>query len=435
MNAPLADPLAIEPLTRPVDANVVVPGSKSITNRALVAAALAAGESRLDGVLLADDTDAMIDSLGRLGVGLDVDRAAHRITVVGTGGHLAHGPLDLHARLSGTTARFLAPLVAIGPGPYRLDAGAPMRRRSMGPVIDALRALGAEVREEGEPGHLPFVVAGGGLAGGEVVLPGDISSQFLSGLLLAAPAMAGGLRATVSTALVSRPYVELTAAVMAAFGVAVAQVDDRTFAVAAGRYRACRYAVEPDASAASYLFAAAAICGGRVRVAGLGRSSQQGDLAFVEVLAAMGAEVTVGDDATEVVVHGALHGGEFDLGDLSDTAQTLAAVAVFATGPTRVTGIGFIRGKETDRIAAVVAELRRCGIDADEEPDGFVVRPGAPRPAVIETYHDHRMAMSFALLGLRAPGIAIADPGCVAKTFPGYFAALDQLRSPPGGGR
>jgi 3-phosphoshikimate 1-carboxyvinyltransferase len=254
-----------------------------------------------------------------------------------------------------------------------------------------------------------------------------VSSQFVSGLLLAAPLVAGGLRVEPTTPLVSAPYVAMTAAVMGAFG-AEAGPEGDAFVVPAGRYRPTTYVVEPDASAASYFFAAAVLTGGRVTVPGLGRGSLQGDLAFVDVLERMGARVERGADRTTVAAGARLAGVDADLSGSSDTAQTLAAVAVFADSPTRVRGIGFARGKETDRLAAVVRELRRCGVDAEETDDGFVVHPGTPRPAVIETYDDHRMAMSFALLGLRVPGIAIVDPGCVAKTFPGFWDALEGLR-------
>ena len=259
-------------------------------------------------------------------------------------------------------------------------------------------------------------------------MAGDVSSQYLSGLLLSGPCMTEALEVAVTTRLVSRPYVDLTVAVMEAFGATVDVVDDALIRVAPTGYRGSDYRVEPDASAASYFFAAAAISGGRVRVDGLGCDSAQGDLAFVDVLGRMGAIVTQGPDWTEVRGSGTLHGLTLDMSDMSDTAQTLAAVAPFADGPTTVTGIGFIRGKETDRIAAVVRELRRAGIEANEDADGFTVVPGSPRPASIRTYDDHRMAMSFALLGLRAAGIRIEDPSCVAKTFPGYFEELDRLR-------
>jgi 3-phosphoshikimate 1-carboxyvinyltransferase len=252
-----------------------------------------------------------------------------------------------------------------------------------------------------------------------------VSSQFLSGLLLAGPG--NGLRVELTTPLVSAPYVAMTVAVMGAFGAEVRR-DGDAWVVPQRRYRARTYAIEPDASAASYFFAAAVLTDGRVTVPGLGRGSLQGDLAFVDVLERMGAVVERGDDRTTVAAGPHLTGVDVDLSALSDTAQTLAAVAVFADSPTRVRGIGFVRRKETDRLAAVVRELRRCGVQAEETDDGFVVHPGTPRPAVVETYDDHRMAMSFALLGLRVPGIAIADPGCVAKTFPGFWDALEGLR-------
>jgi 3-phosphoshikimate 1-carboxyvinyltransferase len=426
------EPLAIVPLGGRVDATVTLPGSKSITNRALVCAALAEGVSELRHPLRADDTEAMLDGLRALGVAIEVDWDADRIVVTGcTGRPLADAAL-IDARLSGTTSRFLLPVAALGEGRRRVDGAHRLRERPMGPALAALQALGADLHEVGAPGSLPVELVGGTLAGGEVAISGDVSSQFLSGLLLAGPAMRTGLVVRVTTELVSRPYVDMTAAVMAAFGVTVEQPDERTWVVAPQPYRGTRYAIEPDASAASYVFAIAAITGGRVTVEGLGTPSLQGDLDFVDLLEGMGAQVERGPTSTTVTGSGHLRGIEADMAQLSDTAQTLAVVAAFAEGPTRVTGIGFIRGKETDRVGAVVTELRRAGIDATEEADGFIVRPGPVQPATIETYDDHRMAMSFALLGLRAPGIRIADPGCVAKTFPGYWALLEGLRA--GGG-
>jgi 3-phosphoshikimate 1-carboxyvinyltransferase len=274
----------------------------------------------------------------------------------------------------------------------------------MGPTFDALRSLGGDVDERGEPGCLPVVIESPGVRGAKVSVSGDVSSQFVSGLLLA------GFEVDVTTELVSEPYVAMTRAVIDAF------TSART------------YAIEPDASAASYFFAAAALLGGRVTVPGLGNRSLQGDLGFIDVLAEMGADVDQDAAGTTVRGTGILRGIDVDLRHLSDMAPTLAAVAVFADSPTTIRGVGFIRGKETDRIAAVVTELQRCGIDALELDDGLTINPGLPRAARIRTYDDHRMAMAFALIGLRAPGIEILDPGCVAKTFPGYFEALDQLR-------
>jgi 3-phosphoshikimate 1-carboxyvinyltransferase len=432
----VTDIRAVEPLARPPDVSISVPGSKSLTNRALVAAALASGTSRVNRALFADDTEAMLGCLQALGIPVDIDRAGERITVGGCGGRVPAGPATLDARLSGTTARFIAPMLALGRGRYVLDAGAPFRARPMGAALEAVTGLGVEVEALGRPGHLPVALtvatgaAGVGPAEARIEVAGDVSSQFLSGLLLAGPCLPRGLEVIVTTDLVSVPYVQLTIDVMAAFGAEVERPDERTFRVAPDGYAAADYEVEPDASAATYFLAAAAITGGRVRVPGLGTGARQGDAAFADVLARMGAEVIRDEHGVEVIGTRRLHGIEVDLADLSDTAQTLAAVAVFAEGPTRVTGIGFIRRKETDRIAAVVAELRRCGIDAVEEDDGFLIHPGRPRPTTVRTYDDHRMAMSFSLLGLVADGIVIEDPGCVAKTFPGYFEELDRLRGP-----
>lgn len=430
----LADPLPVAPLDGPLDAVVRPPGSKSITNRALVCAALADGPSTLDGALFADDTEAMLGCLHELGVGLRLDRRAASVAVAGVGGVPPAPGALLDARLSGTTSRFVLPVAALGHGTVVMDGGAPLRTRPMADLFDALVALGAQLEPLGDTGHLPVRLEASGLAGGRVSVRGDASSQFLSGLLLAAPCMRDGLTIEVSTELVSVPYVEMTLAVMATFGAehdqdVSSQGGHRVISVRPGGYRALeRYAIEPDASAASYFVAAAAICGGSVRIEGLGTGSLQGDVGFVDVLERMGVTVERGPDHLTVVGGGELRGVEVDLADLSDTAQTLAVVAPFASSPTTITGIGFIRGKETDRIGAVVTELRRCGIEAEELPDGLRVHPGSPMPATVSTYDDHRMAMSFALLGLLAPGISIADPGCVAKTFPGYWRALEDLR-------
>jgi len=432
--ASLPDPYPVEPVDGPLDATVSVPGSKSVTNRALVCAALAEGTSTLDGALFADDTEAMVGVLRAVGIDVAVDPAEGRITVVGCGGRLPSGDGDgeIDVRRSGTTARFALPMLVLGHGHYRVTAHPQMQARPMGTTLDALVELGAGVEAPSGPGTLPVVVSAGGLRSGVLYVAGDASSQFLSGLLLVGPCLPDGLVLELSTPLVSRPYVDLTVAVMEAFGATVERRDDHTFAVAPGCYTGRPYGVEPDASAAAYPLAAAAVCGGRVRVEGLGRDTLQGDIGFVEVLAAMGASVTRDDQGTEVQAErGSLHGGTFDLADISDTAQTLAVVAPFASDPVTIGGIGFIRRKETDRIAAVAAELARCGVDARTATGGWTIHPGRPGPATIQTYDDHRMAMAFALLGLAGPGIRIANPACVAKTFPAYWNLLAQLR--PGG--
>jgi 3-phosphoshikimate 1-carboxyvinyltransferase len=398
----MTEVLTVEPLARPPDATITVPGSKSITNRALVCAALADGTSVLEGALWADDTEAMVGCL--LALGIDVSVTGDRITVHGRGGAIPATDARLDVHLSGTTARFIAPVAALGRGRYEIDAAPPMRRRPMAPTFNALRSLGVQIEELGEPGRLPAVIHSDGVHGGRVSVSGDVSSQFVSGLVMA------GFDVELTTALVSAPYLEMTRAVMRAFS------QSRTFAI------------EPDASAASYFFAAAALSDGRVTVERLGSSSLQGDLRFVDVHESMGATVERDADRTTVHGTGTLHGVDVDLRDLSDMVPTLAAVSVFADSPTSISGVGFIRGKESDRIGDLITELRRCGIDAVEHDDGLTITPGRPKAARIRTYDDHRMAMAFALIGLRVPGIEIEDPACVAKTFPGYFDALDQLR-------
>jgi 3-phosphoshikimate 1-carboxyvinyltransferase len=412
------DFIAVAPLTEPLDATVRPPGSKSITNRALVCAALAPGTSTLTGALFADDTRAMLGAIAALGATVDADPATATVTVTGADPRAGRSDAVVDARHSGTTSRFILPAAALRPGRTVVDGSPQLRARPVGPVLKALRDLGADVSATD---FLPATVSGP-LRGGPVSVSGHISSQFLSGLLMAGPLMTDGLAVELTSPLVSVPYVEMTRAVMAAFGVTVDGLE-----VAPGSYRATDYAVEPDASAASYFLGAAAVAGGTVTVRGLGTGSLQGDVGFADVLARMGAKVSRTADSLTVSVAGDLKGVDVDMSDISDTAQTLAAVAVFADSPTRVRGIGFIRRKETDRLAAVVTELRRAGIDAVEDADGFTIHPGPPRPTRFATYDDHRMAMSLSLLGLRAPGIEIADPGCVAKTYPDFFSALAAL--------
>lgn len=427
--ATLPDPLPIEPLDGPLDADVRVPGSKSLTNRALVCAALADGTSTITRALFADDTEAMIGVLRNLGLRVDAEPGGGRLTVTGGAGRLPASDAVIDVRQSGTTARFAVPMLALGHGTYRVTAHAQMQARPMAATFDALRELGIGIEEQREAGQLPVTVSGGGLRSRTVRVPGDVSSQFLSGLLLIGPCLPDGLIVEIVGTLVSRPYVDLTIDVMRAFGATVDVADRATIAVAPGGYQATDYDVEPDASAASYPLAAAAICGGRVRVVGLTDQARQGDAGFAEVLAAMGATVIRDSEGTEVRAdRGSLSGGTFDLSQFSDTAQTLAVVAPFAAEPVTVTGIGFIRRKEIDRIDAVATELRRCGIDVTVDDDGWTIAPGPIGPATIATSDDHRMAMSFALLGLAVPGIEIAGPSCVAKTFPGYWELLDRLR-------
>ena len=429
----MVEVLEIIPFGGPIDAVVIPPGSKSITNRALLAAALATGTSTLRGVLFADDTEAMIDCVRSLGAVVLLTENATTLSVTGIGGDLSGSSPSLFARQSGTTARFLAAVLALSDTPLRLDADEAMRRRPMSDAFTAIERLGVTVSFEEVAGHLPAVIEGPIRRSGEmpvISINASVSSQFTSGLLLAAPCMPEGLQIRIDGDVVSRPYLDMTIAVMASFGVVVEQLDDRTFLVPSGGYLAQDYDIEPDASAASYFFATAAVCGGTVRVDGLGSRSLQGDVGFVDVLAAMGAEVIV-DESSITVTGAALHGVAADFSQISDTAQTVAAVAVFAEGPTTISGIGFIRKKETNRISAIVSELRRLGVDATENDDGFTVNPGSIHPATIQTYDDHRMAMSMAVIGYASSGVSISEPNCVRKTFPSYFDEMERLR--PGG--
>lgn len=425
-------PYRMMPFGGPVDAVVTPPGSKSFTNRALIAAALANGESLLTGVLFSDDTEAMLDCLAAMGIDLDVDRERFTVRVQGCDGRPNVDGVALHTRQSGTTTRFITPMAALGQGSVVIDGHPQMRARPNSDLVRALVGLGCAIASEGDgEGFLPLRLAANGVRGGTIEIAGNVSSQFLSGLLLSAPCFVDGLQITVIGDLVSKPYVDITLSTMRAFGAEVTQDGYRSFTVAPTGYRAADYAIEPDASAASYFFAIPAIVGGTITVEGLGIDAQQGDIGFVDVLERMGMHVVREASRTTVTRVGELRGVDVDMTHISDTAQTIAAVAVFAKGPTNVRGIGFIRNKEINRVAAVVEELQRCGIDAVEHPDGFVINPGAPKPATIETYEDHRMAMSFALLGLKANGIIIAGPECVAKTFPHYFSVLESLRPAP----
>jgi len=428
----MRDPRVIVPFGKPVDADVQVVGSKSYTNRALVIAALARGDSELTGALFSDDTRFMSEALRALGVDVQADEAARVLRVRGVAGHVPALTARCFVGNAGTAARFLPVVMALGRGVYEIDGVARMRERPIGPLVGALTRLGVQVEALEKPDCFPLRVHGGSLQGGRVSIAGHVSSQYVSGLMMGGPAMPRGLTVEIDGDLVSRPYVEMTAQAMRDFGAHVDRDGERCFVIHGDPlYAGRRYRVEPDASAASYFFAAAAITGGRVRVEGLGTRSLQGDRGFAHILARMGCEVLEGEDFTEVRGArdgGGLRGVEVDMADLSDVAQTLAVVAPFASSPTRVTGIGFIRAKETDRVAAVVRELTRLGIAATEEKDGFVVHPGRPGAGAVDTYDDHRMAMSFALLGLQHPGIAIRNPACVSKTFPDFFERLEALR-------
>ena len=414
----------------PVSGDVRPPGSKSITNRALILAALAGGRSELHGVLNSQDTQVMLDSLSGLGLDVRHDTSKHSCSVAGCGGRFVQPDADLWLENSGTSIRFLTSFCTVGNGQYRLEGVARMRERPIADLVSALNALGADVYcEDPTSGCPPVCVHGESrrLGGGATRIAGNISSQFLSSLLMAAPAAEAAVHLEVDGELVSKPYVTMTLEMMKAFGVSAEYPEDlSSFRIAPQTYCAQSYDIEPDASAASYFFGAAAVTGGTVTVQGLTKNALQGDVQFAAVLQQMGCDVQWNDSSVTVTGR-SLHGVDIDMNAISDTAQTLSTVAVFADSPTTIRSVGHMRHKETDRISAVVTELRRAGIRAEEFDDGLRVYPGTPQPAEIQTYDDHRMAMSFSLLGLRASGIRILDPGCTAKTYPNYFEDLERL--------
>jgi 3-phosphoshikimate 1-carboxyvinyltransferase len=403
---------------------VAVPGSKSVTARALFLAAAAEGTTTLRRPLRSDDTEAFADGLVRLGYG--VERTADEWRIEGRPAGPAVREADVYCRDAATAARFLPALAATGNGTYRFDASAQMRRRPVAPLTAALRELGVELRHEEREGHLPVTVVARGVKGGALRLDASLSSQFLTALLLAGPLMAEGLRITV-TGLVSAPYVEITIAMMRRFGVEVGR-DGDDLIVPAGGYRATGYDIEPDASTASYFFAAAALTGREVTVPGLGRDALQGDLRFVEVLERMGARVDVGAGAVTVAGTGRLAGVTANMRDISDTMPTLAAIAPFADGPVRIEDVYNTRVKECDRLDACADNLRRLGIRVETGHDWIQIWPGTPTAAEIGCRRDHRIAMSFSVAGLRTPGLTLDDPGCVKKTFPEFHEAFADLR-------
>ena len=421
----MSDAIEIRP-SGPVRGSIRPPGSKSITNRALVCAALAEGKSVLEGALDSDDTRLMIDGLQALGVAVEHDAKQQTIRVAGCGGRLPAREADIPVGNSGTTVRFLTAVATLGQGLFRLDGSARMRERPIEDLLDALRQLGADARSQLGSGCPPVVVRAAGLPGGRATVAGDVSSQFLSALLMAAPGAKTPVELAVARKLVSKPYVAMTLGVMAAFGVSVAAGPP--WRIAPGRYRACRYAIEPDASAASYFLAAAAVTGGSVTVEGLSRQGLQGDVAFCDCLEQMGCQVR-GDPGGLTVAGGPLRGIEVDMNAISDTVPTLAVVALLARGPTTIRGVAHIRHKETDRIRALATELRKLGAAVDELEDGLRIIPGTLHGARLETYDDHRMAMSLALAGLVTAGVVISDPECTAKTYPEFFRDLARLRT------
>ncbi|MFL7867646.1 MAG: 3-phosphoshikimate 1-carboxyvinyltransferase [Anaerolineales bacterium] len=425
--------MQISTLDSPPATRISVPGSKSHTNRTLLVAALAEGTTRLENALFSDDSEYFAQALTSLGFEIILNEDARSMTLSGLGGNIPAAQAALYIGNAGTAARFLTAMLTLGHGEYKIDGVERMRQRPIGDLVRALRKLGANLEGtllDQETVCPPVSIYASGLPGGNTTIRGDISSQFLSGLLMVAPYAQKQVEISVEGPLHSKPYIDLTLDVMADFGIEVQREGYDYFQVKPDKYRSPgTYQIESDASAASYFFAVPAICGGWVAVANLSRSARQGDIAFVDILAQMGCSVNELPDALCITGPDRLKGVDVDMSNISDTSITLAAIAPFAESPTTIRGIASSRLKETDRIAATVNELRRLGVQVDEFPDGMTIYPSkAIQPAQIHTYDDHRMAMAFALVGLRVPGIEIQNPGCVAKTFPDYFDVLEKLR-------
>lgn len=434
--------IVLHPVSAPFSATISPPGSKSLTNRALVLAALGDGESTLSNLLLADDTKVMLDNLQRLGFGVSLDADARTVGVAGRGGEIPATSAELFCGNSGTTIRFLTAMCTLGKSPasYTLDGVARMRQRPIAPLVDMLKNLGGRIEYLAEPDCPPVKVTANGLPGGVAKYGSEISSQYLSAVLMAAPYMRSELCVYLEGPQTSWPYVSMTMRLMDTFGVTPELVRDETTGepkqihIPQGSYSATHYAIEPDASNASYFLAAAAIHkGSKVTIEGLGKRSLQGDVGFADVLHKMGADLVFGKDFITVAGTDRLEGIDADLLGMPDMAQTLAVVALFADGPTTIRGLHTLRVKETDRVAALATELTKLGADVDVEQASITIHPpedGKLKLAAIDTYDDHRMAMSFALAATRVAGIRINDPQCVNKTYPDYFVDLEKVLRP-----
>ena len=457
MTQATTDPIKLAPLRSPFDVAIAPPGSKSLTNRALLLAALAEGTSTLSGVLLADDTRRMLEALEALGFNLTLNEAELTVTVEGSGGQIPADTAQLMLGNAGTAVRFLTAALCLGEGPYTVDGIARMRERPIGQLVEPLRELGAEIEYVENAGFPPLTIQGiepdpmEALSGGNSVAPDPmaalsggnsialeptLSSQFISALLQIGACLVDGLELTFEGKITSLPYVKMTLNLMEKFGCETARDKGYRAVRVRGRgYTACDYAVEPDASNATYFLAAAAATpGARVQIPGLGSESLQGDAEFCDVLGRMGCDVTqrLRDTVVSAPADGYLQAVEVDLNDMPDTAQTLAVLALFAEGTTLIRNVGNLRVKETDRLAALETELTKLGAVVNITGDDIAVTPpfdGKLTPAAIDTYDDHRMAMSFAVAGLRSPGVTINDPDCVNKTYPGFWSDLERLRS------
>jgi len=421
--------ITLEPI-RKVEGEVNLPGSKSLSNRALLIAALAEGTTKITNLLESDDTRHMLNALKHLGISYTLSEDKTECMVVGNGGPFRYdGVVELFLGNAGTAMRPLAAALTLGSGEFVLTGEPRMKERPIGHLVDALRSAGADIAYLETEGYPPLKITADGLKGGEVAIDGTISSQFLTALLIAAPMAEEDMHIRIVGELVSRPYIDMTLDIMKCFGVEVENRNYETFTVKAGQtYQAPEsFMVEGDASSASYFLAAAAIKGGRVKVTGIGKRSIQGDIAFADVLAKMGAKVEWSDDYI-AVSRGELHAVDMDFNHIPDAAMTIATTALFAEGTTTLRNIYNWRVKETDRLSAMATELRKVGAEVEEGEEYLTITP--PRQlkhAAIDTYDDHRMAMCFSLLALDSVSVTINEPECTAKTFPTYFEVLKSI--------
>jgi 3-phosphoshikimate 1-carboxyvinyltransferase len=425
--AEVMETMRLKPIRR-VDGEVLLPGSKSISNRVLLLSALASGTTNVRNLLQSDDIERMIEALTALQVQITASPRDRSCRVVGNGGPISSSGAELYLGNAGTAMRPLCAALSLGKGDFVLRGNARMCERPIGDLVDALRQAGADITYLADEGFPPLRVTAKGLAGGRICIQGNISSQFLSSILLASPLARKETIITVAGDLVSRPYIDITLDVMRRFGVIVENRDYSSFIVpqTESYISPSDFYVEGDASSASYFLSAGAIRGGTVKVHGVGSRSVQGDIAHADVLEAMGATVRRGESWIEVT-RGELRGIDIDCANIPDAAMTIAATALFADGPTRLRNIYNWRLKETDRLAAMTKELTKLGATVSEGRDFIVIEPpDTIRPATIDTYDDHRMAMSLSLAALGDAEITIVDPGCVSKTFPDFF---DKLRS------
>ncbi|WP_036746180.1 3-phosphoshikimate 1-carboxyvinyltransferase [Paenibacillus sp. UNC451MF] len=417
----------INPNGKAITGDLTIPGSKSLTNRALIIAALAEGTSRLEGILKSDDSYWCIQCLRQLGVQIDVE--GETAIIHGSGGAWPNREGDLYFGAAGTIARFLPGALAAGSGSWKLQGSPRLSERPLAPLLDALSALGADIHYEAAQGRLPLTLHAKGLQGSSVSVPGSVSSQFISGLLLAAPYAHNALTVHIEGTVVQRDYVEMTLDMMRTFGVETQPApDSQSISVQPDKYQAQSLALEPDVSTCGYFWSMAAQTNGRVRIQGINDQTRQPDIEILDVLERMGCTVVRGADFIEVTGTRQLKGGfTASMKRWSDQTLTIAALAPFADGPITLTDAAHIRHHECDRIAAICTELGKLGIRVEEHPDGLTVYPGEPKPALLDTYDDHRVAMALSLIAVKADGIRIADPGCVSKTCPDYWDRLSAL--------